>query len=345
MSEDLKPVLAALAGGRALSRAEAEAAFHLLLAGEATSAQMGAFLMGLRVRGETIDELTGAVAAMRARMVRVKAPTGAIDIVGTGGDGHGTYNVSTLAAMIVAACGVPVAKHGNRAASSRSGSSDVLGALGVAIGLGAPEAERCLADVGLCFMSAQTHHLAMRHFAAVRADLGLRTIFNLLGPLSNPASVTRLLVGVFAPEWLEPLARVLGALGAERAWLVHGSDGLDEITTTGPTDVVAWEAGALRHFTITPEEVGLPRATLAELRGGDARHNATALAAVLGGETGPYRDIACLNAAAAFVVAGRAADLCAGLDMARAALDTGAAKTILERLVRVTQDAAMVPAG
>ena len=344
MSEALKPVLAALAGGRTLMRVEAEAAFDILFAGEATSAQMGAFLMGLRVRGETLDEITGAVAAMRARMLRVAAPAGAIDIVGTGGDGHGTYNVSTLAAMIVAACGVPVAKHGNRAASSRSGSSDVLAALGVAVGLSPAEVERCLAEVGLGFMSAQAHHAAMRHFAAVRADLGTRTIFNLLGPLSNPAGVTRLLVGVFAAEWLEPLARVLGELGAERAWLVRGADGLDEISTTGPTEVVAWEAGAIRRFTITPEEVGLPRVTLADLKGGDARHNAAALTAVLDGAAGPYRDIACLNAAAGLVVGGRAADLRNGLDMARAALDSGAAKAILERLVRASQ-AALAPAG
>ena len=345
MSEELKPVLAAIAAGGTLARAEAEAAFDLLFAGEATSAQMGALLMGLRVRGETVGEITGAVAAMRARMLRVTAPEGAIDIVGTGGDGHGTYNVSTLAAMIVAACGVPVAKHGNRASSSRSGSSDVLTALGVVVGLDGPEVERCLAEVGLGFMSAQTHHAAMRHFAAVRADLGTRTIFNLLGPLSNPASVTRLLVGVFSPEWLEPLARVLGALGAERAWLVHGADGLDEISTTGPTEVVAWEAGDIRRFAITPEEVGLPRAALAELKGGDAWHNAAALTAVLGGAAGPYRDIACLNAAAALVVAGRAGDLRTGLDVARAALDSGRARHILERLVRVSQGNALASAG
>ncbi len=337
MSDALKPVLATLAGGRTLKRAEAEAAFDILFAGEATSAQMGAFLLALRVRGETLDEITGAVAAMRARMLRVSAPAGAIDIVGTGGDGHGTYNVSTLAAMIVAACGVPVAKHGNRAASSRSGSSDVLAALGVAVGLGVADVERCLHEVGLGFMSAQAHHAAMRHFASVRADLGTRTIFNLLGPLSNPAGVTRLLVGVFAPEWLEPLARVLGALGAETAWLVHGADGLDEITTTGPTEVVAWEAGAIRRFTITPEEVGLPRVALAELKGGDARHNAAALTAVLDGAAGPYRDIACLNAAAALVVAGRVADLRSGLDTARAALDSGAAKAVLHRLITASQ--------
>ncbi len=337
MSDALKPCLASVAAGGVLTREEAEAAFGVLLSGAATAAQMGALLMGLRVRGETIDEITGAVAAMRANMLRVAAPTGAIDIVGTGGDGHGTYNVSTLAAIIVAACGVPVAKHGNRAASSRSGSSDVLGALGVAVGCAVPEVERCLAEVGLCFMSAQTHHAAMRHIAPVRAELGTRTIFNLLGPLSNPASVTRLLVGVFSADWLEPLARVLGALGAKRAWLVHGADGLDEITTTGPTEVAAWEAGAIRRFTIEPEALGLPRARLADLKGGDARHNAAALRDVLAGGRSAYRDIACLNAAAALVVADRAGTLADGLALAGAALDDGTARAVLDKLVRVSQ--------
>jgi anthranilate phosphoribosyltransferase len=343
--ETLKPLLAAIASGRTLSREEAAAAFDHLLSGEATSAQMGAMLMGLRVRGESIDEIAGAVTAMRAKMLRVTAPPGALDIVGTGGDGHGTYNVSTLAAMIVAACGVPVAKHGNRASSSRSGSSDVLTALGVAVGLGVPEIERCLAEAGIGFMSAQTHHAAMRHFAAVRADLGTRTIFNLLGPLSNPAGVKHLLVGVFAPEWLEPLAHVLGALGAERAWLVHGSDGLDEITTTGPTEAVAWEHGAIRRFSIVPEEVGLPRVGLADLKGGDAAHNAAALLGVLAGERGPYRDIASLNAAAGLVVAGRAPNLKSGLDLASEALDTGRARRVFDELVRVSQAGALAIAG
>ena len=343
--DSLKPLLAIIAGGRSLTRQEAEAAFDHLLSGEATSAQMGAFLMSLRVRGETIDEITGGVAAMRAKMLKVEAPAGAIDIVGTGGDGHGTYNVSTLASLIVAACGVPVAKHGNRASSSRSGSSDVLSALGVGVGLGKREVERCLAEAGIGFMSAQTHHAAMRHFAAVRADLGTRTIFNLLGPLSNPAGVKRLLVGVYAAEWLEPLAHVLGALGAETAWLVHGSDGLDEITTTGPTHVVAWEAGAIRRFTIDPEALGLRRVTLAALKGGDAAHNAAALRACLAGEPGAYRDIASLNAAAALVVAGRVDDLKHGLDLAFEALDTGRASATLDRLVRISQGGLLAAAG
>ena len=327
--DTLKPLLAKVASGAPLSRGEAEAAFDHLLAGAATSAQMGAFVMALRVRGETIDEITGAVAAMRGKMLRVAAPAHAIDIVGTGGDGHGTYNVSTLAALIVAACGVPVAKHGNRAASSRSGSSDVLTALGVLVGGTPADVERCLADANIGFMSAQTHHAAMRHFAAVRADLGIRTIFNLLGPLSNPAGVKRLLVGVFSADWLDPLARVLGNLGTERAWLVHGGDGLDEITTTGPTHVVAIESGVPRPFTIVPENYGLPRADLAALKGGDPAHNAASLRAVLDGARNAYRDIAVLNAAAALVIADRAADLHAAVALAQGALDGGTAKAVL----------------
>ncbi len=344
MSDDVRPLIAAVASGRALTRDEAEAAFALLLAGEATPAQTGAFLMGLRVRGESVDEIAGAVAAMRARMVRVRAPAGAIDIVGTGGDGHGTYNVSTLAAIITAACGVPVAKHGNRASSSRSGASDVLSALGLAAELDAADVERCLAQAGIGFMAAPRHHAAMRHVAAVRAELGTRTIFNLLGPLSNPAGVTRLLVGAFSPDWLEPLARVLGVLGAERAWLVHGADGLDEVSTTGPTQVVAWEHGSLRRFTIEPEAHGLRRAALVELVGGDATQNAAALRAVLDGAPGAYRDIAALNAAAALVIAGRAADLDAGLALAVAAIDGGEARAVLERLVRASHGTTLASA-
>ena len=343
--EALKPLLSSLAAGQRLTRDQTEAAFGSLLSGQATQAQMGAFLMALCLRGETVDEITGAVAAMRARMIPVAAPAGAMDIVGTGGDGHGTYNVSTLAAIITAACGVPVAKHGNRAASSRSGSSDVLTALGVTVGLAPEGTERCLAETGLCFMSAQTHHASMRHIAAARSELGVRTIFNLLGPLSNPAGVTRLLVGVFSADWLDPLAQVLGALGAERAWLVHGSDGLDEITTTGPTTVVEWCNGTIRRFEIAPEDIGLPRVSLAELKGGDPEHNAAALRAVLTGSKGPYRDIACFNAAAALVVAGKAEDLAEGLDLADDALARGRAGDVLDRLVRVSQAGHYAVAG
>jgi anthranilate phosphoribosyltransferase len=331
-----KPLIAKVATGAGLTQAEATSAFDNIFSGRVTPAQLGAFLMALRLRGETIAEITGAVAAMRARMLRVDAPAGAIDIVGTGGDGHATYNVSTLAALIVAACGVPVAKHGNRAASSRSGASDVLEILGVKIGLRPAEVEACIKEAGIGFMSAQTHHAAMRHVAPVRAELGTRTIFNLLGPLANPAGVKYQLLGVYAADWLEPLAHVLRNLGSERVWLVHGADGLDEATTTGPSLVTALEQGAIRSFEITPEAAGLSRASLADLKGGPPAVNAAALRAVLEGRKSPYRDISVLNAAAALVVAGRAADLREGAAQAAAAIDDGRASATLAKLVEIS---------
>jgi anthranilate phosphoribosyltransferase len=334
--DSFKPFLAKVATGASLTREEARAAFDDLLSGEVTPAQGGAFLMALRVRGEALDEIIGAAAAMRGRMLRVNAPAHAIDIVGTGGDHSGSYNISTLAAIIVAACGVPVAKHGNRAASSRSGAADVLSALGVKIGLGPEGLERCLAQAGLCFMFAQSHHASMRHVAPVRVELGTRTLFNLLGPLSNPAGVSRQLLGVFSDTWLEPLTQVLKELGSERVWTVHGSDGLDEITTTGPTHVVALENGSVRRFTITPEEVDLPRARPEDLKGGDPAHNASELRAVLDGRRTPYRDVAVLNAAASLVIAGAARDLREGVERASQAVDSGAAKGTLDRLIAVS---------
>jgi anthranilate phosphoribosyltransferase len=336
--DGFKPFIAKVAAGERLCRAEAEAAFDVVLSGQATQAQIGGFLIGLRQRGETIDEITGAVAAMRAKMVRVEAPPDAIDIVGTGGDGHGTYNVSTLAALIVAACGVPVAKHGNRAASSQSGSSDVLAALGVKLGLPPKAARACLDGAGVCFMAAPTHHAAIRHVSAVRSELGTRTLFNLLGPLSNPASVKRLLLGVFSQAWLEPLAHVLRDLGTERAWLVHGADGLDEVTVTGPTHVTALEGGLIRSFDITPQDAGLGLSTLADLKGGDASHNAAALTAVLNGARNAYRNIAIFNAAAALVVAEKAANLPEGARLAAAALDEGRAASVLAKLVKISNE-------
>ncbi len=332
-----KPLIAKVAAGEGLTRAEAERAFDMLLSGEVTPAQTGGFLMGLRARGETVEEIAGAAAAMRAKMLRVAAPPEAIDIVGTGGDGHATYNVSTLAALIVAACGVPVAKHGNRAASSKSGASDVLAALGVRTDLAPQQISAAIATAGMGFMSAPLHHAAMRHVGKIRAELGTRTIFNLLGPLANPAGVKRQVLGVFSVHWLAPLAEVLRDLGSERVWLVHGSDGLDELTTTGPTQVAALEAGAIRRFEVTPEEAGLPRADLADLKGGDVSHNAAALKAVLGGARNAYRDIAVLNAAAALVVAEKAADLKEGAALAGAALDTGGAAGVLVKLIEVSQ--------
>ena len=334
--DSFKPYLAKVATGAALTQEEARAAFDALLSGEVTPAQGGAFLMALRVRGEAVDEIVGAVSALRGRMTRVEAPPNAIDIVGTGGDHSGSYNISTLAAMIVAGCGVPVAKHGNRAASSRSGAADVLAALGVRLGLDPEGLERCLAEVGLCFMFAQSHHASMRHVAPVRVELGTRTLFNLIGPLSNPAGVKRQLLGVFSAHWLEPLTMVLGQLGATRVWTVHGSDGLDEITTTGPTEVAALENGRIRRFTIDPREFGIALARPDDLKGGDPADNAAALQAVLDGAHTPYRDVAVLNAAAALVVAEAVSDLGEGVARASAALESGAAKGALARLVSVS---------
>src|SRR3984885_3182813 len=330
--ESFKPLIAQVAAGAQLTRAEAAAAFESMLSGDATPAQVGGFLMALRVRGEAVEEITGAVTTMRAKMLRVAAPDGAIDIVGTGGDGSGSYNVSTLAALIVAACGVPGAKHGNRAASSKSGGADAPTALGVRIGL-APEAvERCIAEAGIGFMMATTHHAAMRHVGAARVELGTRTIFNLLGPLSNPAGVKRQLIGVFSSGWLQPMAEVLRNLGSARVWIVHGGDGLDEMTTTGPTRIVELKNGDMRAFEVTPEDVGLARADPAALKGGDAAHNAAALRAVLEGAHGAYRDIAVFNAAGALVVADAARDLADGVQRAQRALDAGAARETLDRL-------------
>ncbi|HEY1943579.1 MAG TPA: anthranilate phosphoribosyltransferase [Roseiarcus sp.] len=334
--ESFKPLIAKVAAGSHLSRAEAVEAFDAILSGEVTPSQMGGFLMALRVRGESVEEITGAVTAMRAKMLRVNAPDDAIDIVGTGGDGSGSYNVSTLASLIVAGCGVPVAKHGNRAASSKSGTADTLGALGVKIGL-APEAvERSIREAGIGFMMAPTHHAAIRHVGPTRVELGTRTLFNLLGPLSNPAGVRRQLIGVFSAAWLEPMAEVLRNLGSERVWVTHGADGLDEMSTTGVTKVVELKDGAIRTFEVTPESVGLKRATLAALKGGDAAHNAAALRDVLAGAENAYRDIAIFNAAGALVVAGRAHDLAAGVALADQALRSGAASRILEKLVNVS---------
>jgi anthranilate phosphoribosyltransferase len=331
--ESFKPYLAKVATGASLSRDEARSAFDDLLSGEVTPAQGGAFLMALRVRGEALDEIIGAVSAMRGRMLRVSAPANAVDIVGTGGDHSGSYNISTLASIIVAACGVPVAKHGNRAASSRSGTADVLAALGVKLGLDPAGLERCLSDANLCFMFAQAHHAAMRHVAPVRVELGTRTLFNLLGPLSNPAGVSRQLLGVFAEAWLEPLTQVLKELGSERVWTVHGSDGLDEITTTGPTHVVALENGTIRRFTLKPDDVGLATARPEDLKGADPEYNAAQLRAVLDGVKTPYRDVALFNAAASLVVAGEASHVRDGLDRATRAVDSGAAKATLDRLI------------
>ena len=334
---DLKPFIAKVAAGNALDREEARGAFEIIMSGAATPSQIGGFLMALRVRGETVDELYGAVGSMRARMLPVEVPADAIDIVGTGGDGTGTYNISTLAAIITAGAGVPVAKHGNRALSSKAGTADALSCLGVKLDIGPTEIARCVHDAGLGFMFAQLHHPAMKHVGPSRVELGTRTIFNLLGPLSNPGGVKRQLLGVFAPQWLVPLAEVLRDLGSESIWVVHGS-GLDEITTTGTTQVAALEDGKIRTFELSPADFGLAQVTLDEIRGGDGAYNAAALLSVLGGTRMPYRDVALANAAAALVIAGKAETLKDGMVLATEALESGRARTVLERLVAVSNE-------
>jgi anthranilate phosphoribosyltransferase len=334
--DDLKSIIGKVATGASLSREEAASAFDSMMSGEATPSQMGGLLMALRVRGETVDEITGAVSAMRSKMLRVSAPDNAVDIVGTGGDGSGSVNVSTCASFIVAGAGVPVAKHGNRALSSRSGAADVLASLGVKIDLSPHQVGRCVKEAGIGFMFAPAHHPAMKNVGPTRVELATRTIFNLLGPLSNPAGVKRQMVGVFSRQWVQPLAQVLKNLGAEAVWVVHGSDGLDEVTLTGPTAVAALEGGEIRSFEVTPEEAGLSRVSGDALKGGDPDANARALQNVLDGKPSAYRDVALLNAAAALIVAARAKTLKDGVAMAAEALDSGAAAARLKQLIAVS---------
>lgn len=328
----LKPILARLANAERLAESEAEDAFGIIMGGEATPAQIAGLLMAMRVRGETVAELTGAVRAMRARMLGIEAPPDAMDIVGTGGDGVGTLNISTATAMVVAGAGVPVAKHGNRNLSSKSGAADAISALGISLDVPMERLPAVLADAGMVFLMAPRHHASMRHAAGPRVELGTRTIFNLLGPLANPARVKRQMTGAFAPEWLRPMAETLARLGTERAWLVHGQ-GLDELTLAGESQVVSLEAdGAIREFTVAPEDAGLARAPTEAVKGGDPAYNAAALEALLKGTPGPYRDVVLLNAAAALIVAGRAADLREGAAIAAQSIDTGAAQGVLTRL-------------
>ncbi|MBZ9810672.1 anthranilate phosphoribosyltransferase [Mesorhizobium sp. BR1-1-9] len=331
----LKTHIAKVATGTALSFDEAREAFDIIMSGDATPGQIGGFLMALRVRGETVDEISGAVATMRAKMLRVDAPVGAIDIVGTGGDNSHSVNISTASAFVIAASGVPVAKHGNRGLSSLTGAADVLTALGVKIDLTPQAIGRCIHEAGVGFMFAPAHHPAMKHVGPTRVELGTRTIFNLLGPLSNPADVRRQMVGVFMPEWIIPVAETLKALGTEHAWVVHG-DGYDEITTTGETHVAELIGGEIRTFTLTPEAVGLARHTKEELRGGDAAYNAEALRAMLGGAVGAFRDTVLMNAGGGLVVAGKATTLADGMATAVQAIDSGRALQVLDRLVEIS---------
>ncbi|WP_334146315.1 anthranilate phosphoribosyltransferase [Hyphomicrobium sp.] len=332
----VRTVLQRVAAGETFSQESMAEAVEALTA-EGTPAQMAAFLMGLRVRGETVDEITGAARAMRARMTAVTVAPGAIDIVGTGGDGHGTFNVSTAAALVAAGAGLKVAKHGNRSVSSLSGASDVLAALGVKLDCGPEVIARAVDEAGVGFLWAPHHHPAFKAWAPARAELGVRTLFNLLGPVCNPAGVRRHVIGVFAHAWVTPVAEVLRALGSERAWVVHGYDGLDELSTTGPTAVACLDGGTITTFEVTPEDAGLERVTLSELKGGDGARNAEALKDLLAGALGPYRDIVLLNAAAALIVAGRAESLREGAALAEEAIASGRAARALERLVAISQ--------
>jgi anthranilate phosphoribosyltransferase/anthranilate synthase/phosphoribosyltransferase len=335
----LKPILAKLGRGETLSEQESAAAFGIVMDGEATQAQIGGMLMAMRTRGETVAELTGAVTAMRARMTPVAAPPGAIDVCGTGGDGAATLNVSTAVTFVVAACGVPVAKHGNRALSSRAGGADVLTALGINIEPPLAALPKILAAVGCVFLFAPRHHPALRHAGPVRAELGLRTIFNLTGPMANPANVTRQLIGVFDPIWALPMARTLQTLGTETAWIVHGN-GLDELTLDGDNQLVILQNGDIRERTLNATEAGLTPAPAAAIAGADAAHNAAAMRGMLAGAPGPYRDTILLNAAAALIVAGKTPSLTDGVSLAARAIDSGAAANILTHLQTAARELA-----
>ncbi len=333
---DLKPLIDKAANGKALSIEEAETAFDVMMSGQATPSQIGGFLMALRVRGETVDEITGAVRTMRAKMTQVEAPADALDIVGTGGDGSGSYNISTCSAIVAAGAGLNIAKHGNRSLSSKSGAADTLAALGVNIEVSPEKISQCIAEAGVGFMFAPAHHAAMRHVGPSRVELGTRTIFNLLGPLSNPAGVSKQIVGVFSMAWVKPLAHVLKQLGSERVWVTHGEGGLDEITPTGTTWVSELRDGEVTSFEIQPEDAGIKRWTLDDLKGGEPEENAAALREVLKGANNAFRDASIMTAGAALVVADKAEDLKSGTAMAGAAIDDGRALETLDKLVEVS---------
>ena len=335
-STRLKAMIQKVSTAAPLTAEEMREALEIMTDGHATPAQMGAFLMALRVRGETVEEITGAVQMLRAKMLPVAAPAGAVDIVGTGGDSHGTYNVSTCASLVAAGAGLKIAKHGNRSVSSISGASDVLSALGVKLDIPAAKVTQAIEQAGVGFMWAPMHHPALKHWAPVRAELGIRTIFNLLGPIANPAGVTRQVVGVFSWQWVEPIAHTLKALGAEHVWVVHGHDGLDELTTTGATDVAEVKNGEVRVFEVTPADAGLPPAKLSDLKGGDAKTNAAAIRDVLSGGKGPFRDIVLLNAAAALLVGGKAPNLTHGVALAAQSIESGAATRALDKLIAIS---------
>ena len=333
---NFKALIGKISQGETLSQDESKEAFNIILSGDATPSQMGAFLMGLHLRGETTDELIGGVSVLREKASYITAPEGAIDLVGTGGDGFGTLNISTAAAFVVAGAGVPVAKHGNKAASSRSGTADVQAELGINTECDLSLTEKAIHEAGIGFMVAYRHHGAMRHVGPTRVELGIRTIFNLLGVMSNPAAVKRQLTGVYDPRWMRPMAETLKELGSEHVWIMHGTDGLDELTTTAPSLVVELKDGQISEFEITPEEVELPKAKMEDLIGGTPAQNAKALLALLNGEKGAYRDITLLNAAAGLVVGGKCSSVKEGIAIAADAIDSGKALKAMENLKRIT---------
>jgi len=333
---DLKPLIKIVSDGCSLTEEQSKEAFDIIMTGNATPSQIGGFLMAMRVRGETTEEITGAALSMREKVVKITAPFGAIDTVGTGGDASGTFNISTASSFIVSAAGVPVAKHGNKALSSKTGAADVLSQLGVNLDCDISVVQKAMDEIGICFLMAPRHHMAMRHVAASRSELGTRTIFNILGPLANPALVTKQLVGVFSESWVEPMARVLKSLGSERAWVVHGSDGLDEITTTGITKVATLDKGDITTFTIHPDDAGIELAKPKDLKGGLPKQNAEALLNLLKGEKGAYRDIVVFNSAAALIISGKVSTLKEGARLAADMIDNGQAKQKLDQLVSIT---------
>ena len=333
---DLKPYLASVADGRALSFEEAKAAFDIIMSGNATPAQTAGFLVALRMRGEQVDEISAAVDVIRARALPVQAPDGAMDIVGTGGDGSGTLNISTATAIVTAACGVPVAKHGNRALSSKSGAADVLTSLGVNLDADVPVIEQAIREAGIGFMMAPRHHASFKHVGPVRVEMGIRTVFNILGPLCNPAGVKRYLVGVFAQEWVRPMAEVLARLGCEKAWVVHGADGLDELSTTGANYICEVNGSEVSELNLSPDDVGLQKAKLGALKGGDGAYNAKRMQELFAGQQDAYRDIVLLGTAAALTIAGKVEEPAAGVAIAAEAIDSGAAKATLDKLIQIS---------
>ncbi|MCC3306090.1 anthranilate phosphoribosyltransferase [Sneathiella sp. HT1-7] len=335
---NFKALVTKIAAGQTLSQAEAKIAFNIILSGDATPSQMGAFLMGLHLRGETVDELIGGVSVLREKATYITAPENAVDVVGTGGDGHGTLNISTAAAFVTAGAGVPVAKHGNKAASSRSGTADVQAVLGINTECDFDLTQRAVHEAGIGFMVAYRHHGAMRHVGPTRVELGIRTIFNLLGVMSNPAAVKRQLIGVYDPRWMRPMAETLKELGSTHIWVMHGSDGLDELTTTGPSKVVEMKNGDFSEFDITPEEFGLKKVSLEDLKGGTPEENAKALMGLLNGEKGPYRDVTLLNAGAAIMIGGKCDTVADGIKLAKQSIDSGKALTAFETLKRISNE-------